>query len=89
MLASLVFSPVADIGHKTLHAFRKDAGWTNLDSAAHEGALSPGSQVQWATARRSGKVIGIARLELAPPQFCYVSDLIVLGAYRAAVSVRG
>jgi GNAT superfamily N-acetyltransferase len=83
MQASLVFRPLpAPLGAKVLKAFRKDAGWTDVDNSALNGALNPGSQVQWATVESSSKTIGIARLELAPPQFCYVSDLIILSKYR-------
>jgi GNAT superfamily N-acetyltransferase len=83
MQASLVFRPLpAPLGAKVLKAFRKDAGWSDVDNTALDGALHPGSQVQWATVESSNKTIGIARLELAPPQFCYVSDLIILSKYR-------
>jgi GNAT superfamily N-acetyltransferase len=66
---------------KTLAAFRKDAGWTDGGAVADQ-PLRPGSRVQWATIQTGSRTIGIARLELAPPQFCYVSDLIVLKQHR-------
>lgn len=65
---------------KTLLAFRKDAGWVNPDMA--EKGFHPASRVQWATIQTGSRTIGIARLELAPPQFCFVSDLIVLRQHR-------
>lgn len=77
-----VFRLEPDIAAKTLLAFRKDAGWNNADMAARQGALQPGSRVQWATARFNQKLVGIARLELAPPQFCHISDFIVLRTHR-------
>jgi GNAT superfamily N-acetyltransferase len=82
MSSSLVFRPLpAPPSDKTLRAFRKDAGWP-----ANEGESAGGKQaqgkVQWVTVDSGKKMIGIARLELAPPQFCYVSDLIVSSAYR-------
>jgi ribosomal protein S18 acetylase RimI-like enzyme len=82
MLSSLVFLPEPSVPPRLLAAFRKDAGWTDIGEAAAQGAARSGSRVCWATARFNQKVVAIARLELAPPQFCYVSDLIVLGAYR-------
>jgi GNAT superfamily N-acetyltransferase len=76
-LASLTFRIVPTIAHKTLLAFRKDAGWRNTE-ATPASAQRVGGQVQWGTVVSGQKVIAIVRLELAPPQFCYVSDLIVL-----------
>ena len=83
MQASLVFRPLnAPLPEKVLLAFRKDAGWTNRDTSALDGAGRAGGKVQWVTVESGKKRIGIARLELAPPQFCFVSDLIVLNGYR-------
>jgi GNAT superfamily N-acetyltransferase len=67
---------------KVLKAFRKDAGWTEVGDAALNGAFAPGSRVQWAAVLSGKKTIGIVRLELAPPQFCYLSELVILGEYR-------
>jgi len=80
-LDSLAFRPVATISHKTLLAFRRDAGWRNTE-ATPDSAGRAGGQVQWGTAVLAQKVIAIVRMELAPPQFCYVSDLIVLRGQR-------
>jgi GNAT superfamily N-acetyltransferase len=82
MQASIVFRLLpGPIPPKTLLAFRKDAGWTNAE-VPDEKARQPGSRVQWATMQTGSRVIGIARLELAPPQFCFVSDLIVASRHR-------
>jgi GNAT superfamily N-acetyltransferase len=67
---------------KVLKAFRKDAGWREVGDAALNGAFAPGSRVQWAAVLSGRKTIGIVRLELAPPHFCYLSELIVLGEHR-------
>jgi ribosomal protein S18 acetylase RimI-like enzyme len=67
---------------KVLKAFRKDAGWRETGDAALNGAFAPGSRVQWAAVLSGKKTIGIVRLELAPPQFCYLSELVILGEYR-------
>jgi len=66
---------------KLLREFRKDAGW-DQDTDALRGGLMPGSEVKWATVQSGKKTVGIARLELARPQFCYVSELMVLKAWR-------
>jgi len=66
---------------KLLREFRKDAGWDQDTDALRRG-LMPGSEVKWATVQSGKKTVGIARLELARPQFCYVSELMVLKAWR-------
>lgn len=82
MQSSLAFRPLsAPLSEKILLAFRKDAGWSNRDTDAL-GAGGLGGVVQWVTVESGKKRIGIARLELAPPQFCFVSDLIVLREHR-------
>lgn len=83
MQASLCFRVLdAPLSDKVLLAFRKDAGWNNRDLSALGGAGGAGGLVRWVTVERGQKRVGIARLELAPPQFCFVSDLIVLRAQR-------
>jgi GNAT superfamily N-acetyltransferase len=83
MQSSLSFHPLsAPLPDKVVLAFRKDAGWSMHDIADLGRVGRPGSMVQWVTVEAGKRRIGIARLELAPPQFCYVSDLIVLGSHR-------
>jgi GNAT superfamily N-acetyltransferase len=83
MQSSLVFRALsAPLSDKILLAFRKDAGWSNRDTADLANAGRPGSMVQWVTVEAGKRRIGIARLELVPPQFCYVSDFIVLSSHR-------
>jgi GNAT superfamily N-acetyltransferase len=82
MNRSLTFRLLAaPLSRKALIAFRKDAGWATQGGEATTGA-NPNAKVQWVTVEYSKKMIGIARLELAPPQFCYLSDLIVAHAYH-------
>lgn len=82
MLTILDFQPLTrPLGNKILRNFRRDAGWEG-DGAASSSDGAFGGRAQWVTANLKSKVIGIARLELAAPQFRYVSDLIVLRAYR-------
>lgn len=64
-----------------MRAFRKDAGWATGDSKASSGN-HPRGRVQWVSVDCGKKMIGIARLELAPPEFCYLSDLIISPAYQ-------
>ncbi|MFC0131472.1 GNAT family N-acetyltransferase [Massilia eurypsychrophila] len=78
----LVFRPLpAPLSKKTIQAFRKDAGWPPGGDAPG-GSKPTHGKVQWVTVDCRNKMIGIARLELAPPQFCYLSDLIISSAYR-------
>lgn len=83
MKAALAFLPLATPqAARVLQAFRKDAGWTGNTDAALADALRPGSRVQWVSVRAGQKTVALARMELAPPQFCFVSDLIVLSGWR-------
>lgn len=80
---TLVFRPLAaHISKKTLLAFRRDAGWPPGEGEQPGGAAQGAGRVQWVTVETGTKVIGIARLELAPPQFCHVSDLIIASGHR-------
>jgi GNAT superfamily N-acetyltransferase len=82
MHASLTLHLLAALpSPKLLREFRKDAGWDE-DTDAMRGGLMPGSEVKWATVQSGQKTVGIARLELARPQFCYVSELMILKAWR-------
>jgi GNAT superfamily N-acetyltransferase len=83
MQSSLSFRPLSEpLPEKVLLAFRKDAGWSNRDTSRLGQAGRPGSVVQWVTVEAGKRRVGIARLELAPPQFCYLSDFIVLASHR-------
>lgn len=65
---------------KALTSFRKDAGW---DSPILEGTLvDPKAMVRWACVETGQRRLGIVRLELAPPEFCYVGDLIIHSKFR-------
>lgn len=83
MQANLTFLPMSTAPTpKVLKAFREDAGWSEAGDAALNGAFAPGSSVQWAAVLAGKRMIGIVRLELAPPQFCYLSDLMILSGHR-------
>jgi GNAT superfamily N-acetyltransferase len=65
---------------KALASFRKDAGW---NTAIREGTLfDPKALVRWASVEMGQRRLGIVRLELAPPEFCYVGDLIINSKFR-------
>jgi GNAT superfamily N-acetyltransferase len=66
---------------KTLQAFQKDAGWS-VSRREVEKMLTPNSRMQWVSVELNKIVIGIARLELAPPEFCHISDLTIKSKYR-------
>lgn len=70
------------IAPSVLKQFRKDAGWDHRNGADTPRIPHPGGRVCWATVLMNGRTIAIARLELAPPQFCYVADFIVLENFR-------
>lgn len=70
------------MSEKVLLAFRKDAGWGNRDTSALGAGGQRGGQSHWVTVEAGKRRVAIARLELAPPQFCFVSDLIVLREHR-------
>ena len=83
MHPNLTFHPLpAAPTPKALKAFRKDAGWHEAGDAALNGAFASGSTVQWVAVQSGKKTIGIVRLELAPPQFCYLSELMILSEHR-------
>ena len=65
---------------KTLAAFRKDAGWkTHIQERT---LYDPDAHVRWACVETGQRRIGIVRLELAPPEFCYLGDLIIHSKFR-------
>jgi len=83
MQSSLSFHALsAPLSGKVLSAFRKDAGWSERDLPAASAGGQWGGQAQWVTVESGKKRVAIALLELAPPQFCFVSDLIVLRTHR-------
>jgi len=64
---------------KVLHAYRQDANWPSSPELPHD----PRGKVVWVSVETKGKQIAIARLELAPPEFCAVSEVIVRSKYRS------
>lgn len=65
---------------KVVMAFRKDADAEGALPRA--GAADTRGKVQWVAVEHKNKQIGIARLELAAPEFCFVSELMILSQYR-------
>ncbi len=78
----LSFHPLASpLPAKVLRAFRKDAGWPESNVADVPEQATKG-KVQWITVESDKTRIGIARLELAAPEFCYVSEVIIASKFR-------
>ena len=81
MIDDLEFRPLkAALSNKALEAYRKDAAWTS--SVPPGGATDARGKVQWVSVEWNKKQIGVARLELAPPEFCFLSELIVSSKFR-------
>jgi GNAT superfamily N-acetyltransferase len=81
MTLDLQFRPMkAPPTNKALLVFRKDAGFNSTmpQKAAHDAR----GVIQWVSVELKNKQIGIARLEIAPPMFCFVSELMILSPYR-------
>ncbi len=78
----LVFQVLAEpLTAKKILEFRKDAGWK--DKVMPVQYQDPRGFVQWAAVMIGKRQIGIVRMELAPPEFCYVSDLIIRKEFRS------
>ena len=80
LLFRVLTTPLSD---KSLQEFRKDAGWHGHSTQHKNNAAQPSKgRVQWVSVEVGKARVGIARLELAPPEFCYVADLIVASKHR-------
>jgi GNAT superfamily N-acetyltransferase len=77
----LIFRPLPEaLSAKKILAFHKDAGWTG--KIAPPAAPDPRGIVQWVAVELGQRQIAVVRLELAPPEFCIVGDLIIKKDYR-------
>ncbi|GJI89725.1 MULTISPECIES: GNAT family N-acetyltransferase [Duganella] len=80
MHEDLQFVPLkSPLSPKALSAFRKDADWPDTPQPK---AIDPRGKIVWVSVESNKKPIAIARLELAPPEFCYVADVIVSSKFR-------
>lgn len=78
---ALQFQPLAAAPtSKALSAWRKDAGWNH--PILPRTLQHPRAQVRWVSVLAGKEKAGIARLELAAPEFCYLSDFIVASKLR-------
>lgn len=66
---------------KVLLDFESDAGWP-LSKNALRKVRADKPSVRWVCVQANGMPIGLAQLELAPPQFCYLSHLVIKSEYR-------
>lgn len=81
MNEDLQFRPLkAPLSNKVLLAWRKDAEMEGTMPQLK--AQDARGKVQWVSVEAKGKQIGVARLELAPPEFCFVSELIISSKFR-------
>lgn len=81
MNLELEFRPLAaPLSAKALEAYRKDAAMSG--ASPRKTAENVRGKLQWVSVEHKKKQIGIARLELAPPEFCYVSELIISSKFR-------
>jgi GNAT superfamily N-acetyltransferase len=81
MSIELEFRPLkAPLTAKALDAYRKDASMAG--AMPRKAAGNARGKVQWVSVEHNRKQIGVARLELAPPEFCYVSELIISSKFR-------
>lgn len=81
MIEELQFRPLkAPLSNKALQAYRKDAA----PSAPMPKNIAQDARgkVQWVSVELNATQIGVARLELAPPEFCFVADLIISSKFR-------
>jgi len=89
LLSQLVFRPLSDVPtRKSLLAFQRDAGWS-VTTKKVEAILQPNEpipntnkRIQWVSVELDKTKIGIAKLELSQPEFCYISDLVIKSKYR-------
>ncbi len=69
---------------KSVRAFRREAGWSDGEPSDRlSAATSPRGKVEWAVLEFDKQRVGIARMELASPQFCCISELIIATKYRS------
>jgi N-acetylglutamate synthase-like GNAT family acetyltransferase len=81
MNTNLQFRPLkTPLSPKALMAYRKDGDLSG--AMPQQKSQDARGKVQWVSVEANGKQIGIARLELAPPEFCYVSELIISRKFR-------
>jgi GNAT superfamily N-acetyltransferase len=81
MIEELQFRPLkAPLSNKALEAYRKDASWSAPPPS--QTAQDARGKIQWVSVEWNAKQIGVARLELAPPEFCYLSELIISSKFR-------
>lgn len=66
---------------KELYDFQEDAGWPASDISLTK-PVDPRARVQWVCVNQDKRRVAIARLELAPASFCFISELIIRSTFR-------
>lgn len=80
MPVEFTFVPLqATFPAKRLRAYRQEAEWADPPQRA---AADPRGRVLWVSVQVGREEIGIARLELAAPEFCFLSELIIRRNWR-------
>lgn len=67
---------------KVMQTFQKEAGLSPVLKMKFENSFNPNCKTQWVGVNLDNAMVGIARLELAPPEFCFISNFIVKSQYR-------
>jgi GNAT superfamily N-acetyltransferase len=82
LTSQLTFRPLAAAPTlKALLSFQRDAGWSVSKKAVADN-LTKTNRVQWVSVELDKVRIGMAKLELAPPEFCYITDLVIKSKFR-------
>jgi GNAT superfamily N-acetyltransferase len=79
LTADLHFVPLQAGIPKRLRAFRREAGWPNTPQRP---PADMRGRVLWVSVTLRRQQIGIARLEVAAPAFCYIADFIISREWR-------
>lgn len=62
---------------KILQSFYAEAGLSPSKQTLAQLLKGQTQRVQWVCMKQGRDIVGIARLEVAPPEFCYLSDLMI------------
>ena len=81
IMEQLIFHPQTTVSDKILKTFQKDAGWPKAIQLRNA-KQNPKGKTSLAAVELQKNIIGIARLELAAPEFCFISDMVILSPYR-------
>ena len=81
VVKQLIFHPQSNVSDEILRAFQKDAGWPKAIQLRNV-KQNPKGKPCLVSVEFQKNIIGMARLELAAPEFCFISDMVILSPYR-------